>query len=964
MKNIKLTFILYWLTISMLGAQSIINGSVKDAESSEPLIGASIIVEGRMMGTTTDLDGNYTLITSDIPVFSIEVSLVGYEKRTIKIIANDQEAHVTLEPATVQGKEVVVSASRIKESILRSPVTIERMDVLEIRSTPSASAYAALANLKGVQMNTSSLTFSSVNTRGFADIQNWRFIQLVDGVEMNAPGLNYSVGALSAPSDIEVSSIELVPGAGSALYGANAFNGMLNIYTKSPFYYQGLSLELKGGGTFQSSSGANPFGELNIRYAKAFSNKFAFTVSASALMAKDWTADSEEYHITNELVVAGAADQLSNLPRNHPNFNAVHRYGDEIEVPVHLGNGVIQKINRTGLAESDIVDYNQQLFKINASLHYRITEKLEVNYNFRMMYGDAILRHTTTYPMVNLFQQVHKLEFKGANFFARAYYSLENSGDSYFMLGTGAFIQEGLKSSTQWSLDYGAAFRGEVADIQGDSHDAARVYADRDIADKDSDLFKQLRDTTLSSPDFATGGSRVVDRTSFVHGEVNYDFSKHWELIPIQIGGSFRRYNLISEGWFFNDGPNGFDKPIGVIEYGVYVQASKSFFKDILALKASARLDKNQNFQFRVTPRASAVIAWGKKRNHNFRMSYQTGFRNPGTQENYFALDVSQAVILGGSEDNLNNYNYITKSINPVTLSPVGTVISGQQIFENLYTLASAFQFSQTFNLADLDPLKLNYLKQEAITTFELGYKSLILNKLFLDVNGYYNIYKNFVTRTNGYNLETGRVFSIYTNVEEEITSIGAGFAIDYVLPLNFKIGANYSFAMFNADKALANNPEFIPSFNTPQHRVNLSFSNRKVWKGIGFNVKYRWADKYLWQSPFGQGIVPMSHVVDAAIFYRVPIFPMQIKIGATNITNQEYVQVYGGPKVGTQAFISLTYDPIAYKTMRTGSRSYKIKDKPNRPEKPKREKKTKKVRTPKKKKEDIDNPAPSHQRF
>ncbi|MCP4439206.1 MAG: TonB-dependent receptor [Aureispira sp.] len=968
MKNFKLIFVLCCCCcIQILSAQSIINGSVKDAETSEPLIGASILVEGRMVGTTTDLDGNFTLVTSDNPVFHLEISLVGYEMRRIEIIANDQEVHMTLEQASVQGQEVVVSASRVKESILRSPVTIERMNVLEIRSTPSASAYAALANLKGVQMSTSSLTFSSINTRGFADIQNWRFVQLVDGMEMNAPGLNYPAGALSAPSDIEVSSIELVPGAGSALYGANAFNGMLNIYTKNPFYYQGLSLELKGGGTFQSAGGANPFGELDIRYAKAFKDKFAISISASAFMAKDWTADSEEYHITNEAVLAKAADQLGLLPRNHPNFNAIHRYGDEIQVPVHLGGGVIEKINRSGIAEADIVDYNQQVFKANLGLHYRITDDIELSYNFRMAHGDAILRHTTTYPLVNLFHQLHKLELKGDNFFARAYYSGENGGDTYFMLGTGAFIQEGLKNSTQWSLDYGAAFRGEVSGVTGASHDEARVYADRDIAEKDSELFKQLREATLSNPSVVTGGSQLVDRTSFVHAEVNYDISKHWKLIPIQIGGSFRRYNLISEGWLFNDGPNGFDKPIGILEYGAYIQASKSLFKDILSIQASARLDKNQNFAFRVTPRASAVISWGEKRNHNFRMSFQTGFRNPGTQETYIALDVSQAILLGGVEDNINNYNYVLPSINPITTAPAGTVIPGERIFDNLFTLSSAFKFGQTFNPADLVPLEVKHLKQEEITTFEAGYKSLISNKLFIDVNGYYNIYKNFVTRVNGFNLETNRVFGIYTNVEEQITSIGAGLGLDYVLPLNFKIGANYSFAMFNADDAIAAHPEFIPSFNTPQHRVNVSFSNRNVWEGLGFNIKYRWTDKYLWQSPFGQGEIPMNHVVDAAVFYRIPNFPMQIKVGAANITNQEYVQVYGGPRVGTQAFISISYDPIAYKGVRKGSRSIKIKDKPNKSvkEKPIKAKKPKKGKKEKEEKvKDVDNKAPGHQRF
>ena len=152
---------------------------------------------------------------------------------------------------------MVVSASRVEEAILESPVSIEKMGVKAIENAPGASYYESLANLKGVQVNSGSLTFKTLNTRGFSDMQNVRFVVLNDGVDLSAPGLNYTIGDIAGSGELDLKSIEIIPGAASALYGPNAFNGIMFVHSKSPFDYQGLSAQVKVGVTNQELAGAN-----------------------------------------------------------------------------------------------------------------------------------------------------------------------------------------------------------------------------------------------------------------------------------------------------------------------------------------------------------------------------------------------------------------------------------------------------------------------------------------------------------------------------------------------------------------------------------------------------------------------------------------------------------------------------------------------------------------------------------
>lgn len=116
------------------------------------------------------------------------------------------------------------------------------MGLQAIKSAPAPSFYDALANLKGVEMSTQSLTFKSVNTRGFNANGNTRMVQMIDGMDNQAPGLNFSVGNIVGITELDLENAELIPGAASALYGPNAINGIVLLNSKIHLIIKVLAL--------------------------------------------------------------------------------------------------------------------------------------------------------------------------------------------------------------------------------------------------------------------------------------------------------------------------------------------------------------------------------------------------------------------------------------------------------------------------------------------------------------------------------------------------------------------------------------------------------------------------------------------------------------------------------------------------------------------------------------------------
>jgi iron complex outermembrane recepter protein len=243
MKTILPILLLFFCSISY--SQTTITGSVVD-DSGQPIPGANIIVIGTSTGSVTDFDGGFTIKVNSNPPFTLQASSVGFETVTEQITKNNQTVNFILKEGTSLD-EVVISASRTPERIFESPVTVERLGLKEIKNTTSVDFYDGLENLKGVDVNTNSLTFKSVNTRGFATFANNRFMQLVDGMDNSTPALNFPIGNLVGMNETDVLSVELLPGASSALYGANAFNGILFMQSKNPFDYPGIRASIKRG---------------------------------------------------------------------------------------------------------------------------------------------------------------------------------------------------------------------------------------------------------------------------------------------------------------------------------------------------------------------------------------------------------------------------------------------------------------------------------------------------------------------------------------------------------------------------------------------------------------------------------------------------------------------------------------------------------------------------------------------
>ena len=877
-----------------ISAQTTVTGTVKDANTGETIPGANIKLATKSVGTSTDFNGKFILKLADKPPFTLQISVLGYKSQSIKITKNNQDVTINLEENETSLDEIVVSASRTPERVMESPVTIERLDSRAIKNTSAPSFYDGLENLKGVDVNTNSLTFKSVNTRGFATFGNTRFMQLVDGMDNSAPGLNFALGNLLGMSELDVNTVELLPGASSALYGANAFNGIMFMTSKNPFDEQGISVSVKGGVTSQQAGGNNEFTDFNIRLAHAFSDKFAAKATLSYLQGTDWFATDDRNTVNTQRGLVLTSGTRSEIPQDSddPNYNGVNVYGDV--ATTNLG-GAIGNVSRTGYNERDLMDYGVSSLKAGLSLNYRPygDDRLEIIWNSKVGTGDTQWLGGQKYSIQNFLLHQHKLEARGKNFFVRGYMTLEDAGDSYNTLFAALNINRSWKSDEDWFGQYAAAYLGAVPGVTASSHAEARSFADRGRFIPGTEEFQDAFDRVTSDPDLLTG-AKFRDQTRLIHGDANYNFKDNIEFAEIQVGGSYRRYSLNSFGNIFTDA----DGPIDIDEFGIYTQAQKKFLEeDRLKVTASVRYDKAQNFDGNFSPRVSIAYAGGENKNQNFRASFQTGFRNPTTQDQYIGLNVGSALLVGSAPDNLD------KDVAFLDADGNEQSIRIRDAYENSFTLESGGTQRADVSL----------VKPEKVTAFEVGYRGLVTSgesRVTLDISMYYNEYQDFIANRNVLVRATNDAFQIarvYTNTESDISSYGATFGLNTKIFNGFDLGFNYTYAQFEFDQA--SDPSFEAGFNTPEHKLKLQFGKPDLFENFGFNVDTRWQDEFLWESTFIDGMISSRFVLDAQINYSVPSWKSIFKLGGANLTGQEYLSAPGVGAIGSQLYISWTYN-------------------------------------------------------
>ncbi|RPD40049.1 TonB-dependent receptor [Chitinophaga barathri] len=922
-----------------------ISGRVKDQTSGESIPGVSIQVKGTVSGTTTDKDGRFVLKTRLKFPFTLIFSSLGFQSQEFVVTGTGSALDIGLATQTLLGKEVVVTASRVEEEALKSPVAIEKLDIRAIKESPAPSFYDALENVKGVQMTTSSLTFKVPNTRGFNIPNNFRFMQLVDGVDMQAATLGVPLGNAIGPTELDIASVEITPGAASALYGMNAINGMANLQTKSPFLYKGLSVYQKIGVNHVDGVDYDPsiLTETAIRYAVAFKDRIAFKVNASYMRGTDWRASTA----TDQNTAANSRFPQLSGAGNNPAYDAWNKYGDENNNNVSVGvllNGKNETFNvrRTGYWERDLVNPRVENFKVDAGIYFRITPKAELSYTYRRGLMDGLFQRGNKIQLNDVVVKNHKLELKGNDYFIRGYVMLENTGDSYNLKPLSDNLDLTNKSNNAWRDAFKTKLQTEInaGTALAEAMRLARVEADRGRVEPGTAAFNDLKNTIIGINNWdhaaavagapATGGAWLDQHSRVYHMDAQWDLSKKVKLFNLLIGGDGRIYEVIPDGNNFVD----FSKPVKdrttpggnnvyYKKFGGFAQVSKTFFEDKLKLVGSLRVDYNPEFDPKINPRIAAVYTLAEK--HNFRASWQNGFRFP-------ALFEALSFVNNGNVRRVGGLSYIN---------------DGLGYLENSYTLASVNTFNNAVNKdvsegmtandaalknkALLDITALSPTRPERINSFEVGYRSVLLgNKIVVDADAYYNRYDGFLGQVEVAVPATDKVgtdasvldmlaanrtkqtrYRVYTNAKNTYDNYGASLGVTYNFHKKWTVAGNLNYNDIVDNKK---SDVFATGFNTPDWVSNLSFGNRELFKNFGFNVVWRWQNTFYWESPLANGDVPAFSTVDAQANYRLPKLKTTIKVGGSNLLNHRYIQYAAGPTIGALYYATIAVEGLLTK--------------------------------------------------
>jgi iron complex outermembrane receptor protein len=922
-RTVLLTCILFF-TISLLSAQNKYGGRILDLETKEPVIGASVVIKGTTQGAATDADGKFLFTSNMQPPFTVVVSSMGFDNMEFPVTSISQSLEFSIKASSVSLKNVSIQDTRLTQKQQEQPLTVESLDLIGMKETPAANFYEGLGALKGVDITSASLGFKVINTRGFNSTSPVRSLQVIDGVDNQSPGLNFSLGNFLGSSELDLKKVDLIQGASSAFYGPNAFNGVVSMETKSPFDFTGLS--------FSTKVGERRLFEGAARWAQKFQHPkkdhdiFAYKVNFYYMKANDWEAENYD----------PATD--SKTGRGNPGgYDAVNIYGDEQlygkndyitdrgERRNYAGLGVFY---RDGYKEKDIVDYNTKNIKGNVALHFMIKKKYELITTSNFGYGTTVYQGENRYSLKNIQFFQNKVEIRQKDkFFVRFYATNEDAGDSYDAVVTAFQLRDNGTTQADWntayfknytsSLGYGGQF-GKVHQLPGmpspfgalsqynysQAASVLNLYQDtlaawhqnvRDLVNSETNFL--MPGTAAFDTAFAgvtnrllgQGGSRFYDKSALFHLHGEYKFSAWKKILEFTVGGNARLYLPNSNGTIFSDTAG---TRIYNVEAGVYLGID--FKLEKLKISLTNRVDKNINFPFLWSPALSFVYVPDKR--HTLRLSLSSAIRNPTLTDQYFNYNVGRAILLG----NLNGYD----------------------------SLINVDSFREAYTGANIDLSKFEYfnvdpVRPERVWTAEIGYRGTLWKHLYIDLNAYYSFYQHFIGYRIGIDSEFNgagypvdpQVYRVASNSKDVVHTRGASIQLSYFFRKYYTISGNYT---YNTLDRRGSTDGLIPAFNTPRHKFNVGFSGRDIemkigkanLKNWGFSINYKWIEGFLFEgSPQFTGTIPSYDMLDAQINYNWKKAHTTFKLGAQNLLNNKVYQVYGGPRVGRLAYFSIQFD-------------------------------------------------------
>ncbi len=962
-------FIMLFITTIAVQAQNQqVVGTVTNSQTKETIPAVSVIIKGTSAGTYTNDRGVFRMTTTRPLPLTLVFSSIGYETKEVNYTGG--ELNVELTPGSDLGEEVVISASRLAERIIESPVSVERMNAAAVRASAAPSYYQGLANMKGVDMTTSSITFNTLSTRGFNGSGNLRFNQLTDGMDNQAPALNFSVGIILGPTELDIESAELLQGASSALYGSGGTNGTLLITSKDPFKYQGFSFQAKTGVNHVDNRQRDMavYHDYSFRWGKKVSDKFAFKIGGQYMKAADWQAnDTRNLNRNNVLSNIKDGNRVSD-----PNYDGINMYGDEASVSMHSlaqvvraqlsadPNGSVlvnsvdamiaggftpqqmvgalnaggmgqyatylpfllptsavpnnphvglfgsQLVSRTGYAEGDLVDYDAFNLKLNAGLYYKITPRVEASLIGYWGTGTTVYTGADRYFLKNFIMAQYRAEVKSDNWFLRAYTSQENSGDSYTTTTAALGVNNMWRGNTDWFSTYTGTYGAAGLGIIPNPQAPGTFLPAMDPASSHG-LARVQSDNGRLMP----GTQAFVDSLAKITG------------IDIKDGGA--RFADRSALYHF-EGQYNFADKISFVDvlvganYRIYhLNSQGTIFADTtgpINIGEYGGYVQLQKKFFEDVLKLTATGRYDKSKNFKGRFTPRFTALVQVAKDNNIRLSYQQAYRFPSTQDQYINLNV-----------PGARLIGGLPQFQDffnfhanpVYTAESIAAFrgsiaAGTPNPALLQQANFTELKPEIANSYEIGYRGLVTRNLLIDAYLYFCNYENFIGRiavgraTAGGNIANPLTSENYSSPQNSETRVKA---------VGWGIGGEYRFpgtlflkANVSGDQLRDVPAGMVTFFNTPKVRYNIGVGAESVrGSRIGFNVAWRWQDAVDWEGTFAAGKIPAFGTADAQVNYKLPSIKSFIKLGSSNLLNKYFVSALGNPEIGGVYYVSFAYN-------------------------------------------------------
>lgn len=808
-------------------------------------------------------------------------------------------------------QEIVISASRLQEKQLTAPVSISKLSSSQVQQTAAPGFFDAIGSMKGVHMIVPGMGFKIINTRGFSNTTNVRFVQMIDNVDNQSPHIGAPIASALSPGDLDIDHVEIIQGVASALYGMNATNGLANFTTKDPFSTQGFSIQQQVAVNHVNDPGdvaPRLYNETNIRWAKVIGKKWAFKINAGYNKGYDWIADNR-----NDLNPT-ANQTVGLMGADNPAYDAVNGYGNESSNRKTLSlGGKNYVVSRTGYYEREVADYNLQNVKGDVSLFFRPTEKAEISYTYRTAFLNNIYQRSNRFRLEDYRLQQHIVQFKNALVQARAYINSENTGHSYNLRSMAENMDVNFKDNNKWFQDYTNSFNKTIA-VNADvaaAHRKARDDADFGRLQPGTDEFKEKLKQLQEINNWDIGAALKV-KAHLVHTEASLDLGKLFHTsYSLHVGADFRDYIIVPDGnYFINPTDSGHN--LNYTSYGFFVQASKRLLHEKLQLSAVLRGTGYDYFNLKWNPRLTAV--YELTRNNAVRFSYQNGYRFPSIFEGFSNINSGGVKRVGGLKVMSNGVFE-----NSWLKSSIDAFVAAVNKDVNTQGLSQAAAMDK--NKGILERNTYSYLQPEQMHSFEVGYRSILLNnRLFVDGDVYYNFYSNFIAQIEAsipnttdesqipaylYDRNKQGRYRLWTNSKTIVHNYGAELDLLYLLNNRYSIFGNASYQTLKRTKT---NDGLEDGFNTPKWMVNGGVRGTNVYKKLGFNVTFKYQSNFYWQSFLINGTVPAIFNADAMLQYSFANPSLTVKIGGANVLNRYYYSMLGGPQIGGLYYTTITY--------------------------------------------------------